>query len=134
MAVKKKAQVNRRKIGELIDQMQDLDDRMGVLQNKTKKIHRSYMRLEADLIDEMGKAALNKAGGSKASATLKMAAHPNIANPKQFFKYVHQHRAYELFQRRVNAKAYFERLENGDPVPGIKVFEHMRCKITKKRN
>lgn len=134
MAMKKKRHLNSRKIGELIDQMQELDDRMTHLSLREKKLNKRYLRMESELIVLMDKAMLNKAGGSKAGVTLRIAKHPSISHMGKFIKYVQRKKAFELFQRRVNSRAYFERLENNDPVPGVKVFEHTKVKLTKKRN
>jgi hypothetical protein len=42
--------------------------------------------------------------------------------------------AFDLYYRRVNSKAYFDRLEQGDAVPGIDIFERHFIKLTPKRD
>jgi hypothetical protein len=121
-------------MGELIDGMSDVMDAIDKLEAKIKKLNGDYNELESDLMASFEKARVNKAAGKKASASLGSSRHPNITDMEAFNNYIMKHRAFDLYQRRINSKAYFDRLENKDAVPGVKVFEKFKVKVTRKRS
>jgi len=120
-------------IGELIDKIAGLDAEVKILATKIKKINKKRESLEIDLMTAMRKAKLNKASGSMASASIKPSRHPYIENIEKLYSYIIKNRALDLFQRRINAQAYFDRLENDEHVPGVKIFERTSCRVTPKR-
>lgn len=87
------------------------------------KVEKKLLKLFAD--DDIDGVRIRGGG----TAVVQRARFPNIADKKAFDKYVLKHKAFDLYQRRVAAKAYFDRLESGESVPGVAIFERTRISI-----
>lgn len=121
-------------IGETIDAMAELDDDIDRLMAKVKKLNRKRADLELKLMMQLDKQQIKKASGKRMNAAISSRRHPSIKDAVKFNAYVQKHRAFDLYQRRINSKAYFDRLEQGDTVPGVDVFEKKFVKLTAKRS
>lgn len=120
-------------IGTLIDNMADIDHDIDVLQAAIKKLNKKRAVIEGKLMAAFEKQKIGKASGRRANAGLSSRRHPSIKDMAKFNRYVLQKKAFDLYQRRINSKAYFDRLAEGDAVPGVEVYEHFFIKITPKR-
>lgn len=120
-------------IGELIDGMAALDADIDKLKAQIKKLNDKRVGIEGKLMRVFQKQQIAKAAGKRAAAALSSRKHPSIKDMAKFNKYVKDKNAFDLYQRRINAKAYFDRLEAKDVVPGVEVYEHHFIKITPKR-
>jgi hypothetical protein len=120
-------------IGTLIDGMAMIDVEIGKLQAQIKEHGKKRMLLESKLMRAFEKQKIGKASGRRANAVISSRRHPSIKDMAKFNKYVLLNKAFDLYQRRINAKAYFDRLNEGDAVPGVEVYEHQFIKITAKR-
>jgi len=121
-------------VGDLIDSIASVDDEIDRLKAKLATIGKRRALAEEKLMRALGKQKLNKASGSLAHASVGSRRHPGIKDMVKFNKYVKAHGAFDLYQRRINSKAYFDRLAAGDAVPGVEVYEHKFVKITRKRD
>ena len=61
-----------------------------------------------------------------------IARFPSIKDRSKFDKYVFKHRALDLFQNRISARAYQARLDEGEAVPGVSVYERTSISIRKR--
>lgn len=120
-------------IGELIDKMATIDKEVSKLQALIKKHNERRSLVEKKLMRAFEKQGINKASGKLANALDSSRRHPTIKDLAKLNKYIQKRGAYDLYQRRINAKAYFDRLEQGEAVPGIEVFERHFIKLTPKR-
>jgi len=121
-------------IGDLIDSISSLDDDVDRLRAKISKINSKREDLEHQLMKALKKAKLNKAAGVSASANIHKSRHLNIVDLEALNRYVARKKAFDLYQRRLNSKAYFDRLEDGEKVPGVDIYEKTSVRITKKRS
>ena len=120
-------------IGELIDAMSDLDKKVDVYAAKIKKLNQKRALLEKKLMRAFEKQGIDKASGKDMHAMSASRRFPSIKDLNALTKYIKKRNAFDLFQRRINAKAYFDRLEQGDAVPGVDVFDKHYIKLTPKR-
>lgn len=121
-------------VGKLIDKMADIDHDIGVLEAAIKRLKKTRAATGEKLMVRLKKQGLEKASGRLAHACVRITPRPTIKDPSRFNAYVLKHKALDLFQRRINAKAYFDRQEAAQaPIPGVEVFEQRTIKITKKR-
>jgi len=121
-------------IGEMIDRMALLDREVDKHQASVKKLNEQRSLLERKLMKEFDKQGISKASGKLVHAMTASRRNPSIKDLKKFTSYVMKHQAFDLYQRRINSKAYFDRLEQGDAVPGIDVFEKHFIRLVPKRN
>ena len=120
-------------VGETIDAIAEIDDQIDRINAKLTMIKKRRAKHEERLMRLLGKQTLNKASGKLAHASLGSRRHAGIKDMAKFNKYVKAKNAFDLYQRRINSKAYFDRLAAGDSVPGVEVYEHKFVKITRKR-
>jgi hypothetical protein len=66
-----------------------------------------------------------------ALASVREASFPSIKDRRKFEQYVIKKKAFDLFQNRISSKAYFDRLEAGESVPGVSVFRRSKISINK---
>jgi len=78
-------------------------------------------RTEDKLLKSLNAQALDGARGQLATATVTVSNHPSISAPNRFWKYVVANKAFDLLHRRVASRAYFDRVESGEKVPGVVV-------------
>jgi len=121
-------------IGEMIDRMALLDREVKKHDASIKTLKEKRMMIERKLMREFDKQGINKASGKLVHAMTASRRSPSIKDLKKFTAYVMKHRAFDLYTRRINQKAYFDRLEQGDAVPGIDVFERHYIRLTPKKD
>ena len=88
--------------------------------------------IEGRLLKRFGKDDIDGCKGSRGVARISTTQHPSIKDRKKFLKYVRQNQAWDLFQNRVASKAYFDRVDEGEDVPGVGVFEKTSVRVTKR--
>jgi phage shock protein A len=120
-------------VGELIDRVATVDMELDALKMKMKELGKKRSAIEVKLMSALEKQKVNKATGKLAHAKLDSRRHPSIKDMKKFNKYVKANDAFDLYQRRINSTAYFDRLKEGEEVPGVDVFERHFVKITRIR-
>lgn len=120
-------------IGELIDKMASLDEDVKGHESHIKALKKKKSDIEIRLLKQLSDQKINKASGQKAHARLDIRKHLSLDDATKFNKYIMKHKAFDLYQRRINAKAYFDRLEQGDAPPGVGIFERKCVRITPKR-
>lgn len=121
-----------KEIGDLIDEMAKLDSKISRIKLKAKPYEALYSELEDELIRILQKQKLQKAAGGKASVRLRPHVHLNISDMEAFTKYIVQKKAFDLYQRRINLKAYSERIANGENIPGVSQFKRVSITLTHK--
>ena len=111
-------------------QMFKLRDRKRELEASVKVIDEEIKEIEARLIDKMKADGLDKftvSGFGTLSVTSSTVA--TVQDWAEFEKFVHKHKFYHLFQRRVSDTAYRELIEAGKKVPGTEPFTKVRLNV-----
>lgn len=94
-----------------------------------KKMKQKRAKLENALLSKFGKDKIDGCKGATAIASIRKARFPSIKDMRKFHQYILKHKALDLLQNRVASKAYFARLEEGENVPGINIFERVSVSI-----
>lgn len=141
MAVKKKVVVKKKtwskapavKVGTLIDELYLADKEVEKVEGALRKKKEVRDMIEAELLKSMNVNELNGARGKLGTAFVKESKHPSIVGPNKFWKFVVANKAYDLLHKRVASRAYFDRLEGGIKVPGIKVTSVTKVNVRKSK-
>jgi len=121
-------------LGKLIDQMFQQDQVIGRQEKVLKDLKRDRRILEDKLLEDFDKDQIQGAKGSRATASISKTKHPKIKSLKKFQRYVLKTRALDLYQNRLSPRAYFDRLEEGELVPGVEVFTNIRVSLRKRKS
>lgn len=116
-------------LGEQIDAIKDQDDIIHRIERRLKKAKAKREKLEAKLLRDFKENAIKGAKGDRGVASVLKSSFPSIKDRRKFMKYVIKAKAWDLFQNRIASKAYFDRLEEGETVPGVSVFERTKVSV-----
>ena len=96
--------------------------KLGELLERKKK---SFKEKEKRALDRMKEAGVLSITGAHATMSVSEVTVPSIEDWKKYYRYIKQHNAFHLLERRPASKAWREEVENrrGKPVPGSKGFE-----------
>jgi hypothetical protein len=119
-------------LGQYTDEIFDQDQVIKGIEKKLSAAKKIRADLENEFLKAFEKSDIDGCRGKRGTATVSTAQFPSIANRKKFEQYVLKNKAFDLFQSRVTAKAYFARLEEGEEVPGVKVFDRIRVSVRKR--
>lgn len=112
--------------------MYDLAKRIKKAESEVKDLKSIRYKLESKLLKDFDKEAIDGCKGARGVASIRKAEFPSIKDRRKFDKYVLKYKALDLFQNRLSAKAFFDRREEGDLVPGVAVFERIAISIKKR--
>lgn len=120
------------KLGAQIDKIFGMDQIIRSAEGKIKDLKRARAELETKLLRSFDKEDIDGCKGKRGVASIKKARFPSIKDRRKFDKYVLRNKALDLFHNRISSKAYFDRLEDGEVVPGVEVFERIGVSIKKR--
>lgn len=121
------------KLGVLIDKLRAKDVSIRKAEAVVSELKRERVKLETKLLRAFDKDDIDGAKGKKGVASVKRSNHPTIKDRRRFMKYLIQHKAWDLLQNRIAPKAYFDRLEEGESVPGVEVFEKFKVSVRERK-
>jgi Ser-tRNA(Ala) deacylase AlaX len=86
---------------------------------------KSFKEKEGRILDRMKEEGALRVTGSRATISVSVNTVPSVKDWDKFYRYVKQHSAFHLLERRPASKAWREEVENrrGRPVPGTEGFE-----------
>ena len=106
----------------------ELEKELGVLARlkvKLEKEEAKYREVKSEYEDQrtkvlglMNKEHVESIKTNKGIASIYTTTTVELTDPNKFFNYVARNRAFDLLQRRINTKAWKERIEAGKRVPG----------------
>lgn len=73
----------------------------------------------ASIIEELRAAGLKGAKGTLATAAITQSIVPKASDWEALHGYILEHKALDLFERRISRTAYRERLDAGEVIPGV---------------
>lgn len=97
----------------LVDEMKKLED-----------------ELEQHIIQKLTEDGAEALRGKKATAALVRKIVPNVVDWDLLYDYVKKDN-FDMIQRRINTRAYNDRLEEGVVVPGVEPFVKLDISLTK---
>lgn len=117
-------------IGKLTDRLFDLKEKKSATNATLKELNEDIRLVEVELLDEMHKQGLYKAGGLRGGVYISRQVVPKVINWDEFYDYILEHEYLHMLERRVSRKAYQEQYEDGQDVPGIDpvVFDELRTR------
>lgn len=119
------------KLGACIDLAYTLQQEYLALKAKADEAAAKVREIEEHIIDTFPKSGLEGGKGKLASATLTQSLEPTAKNWDLIFPWVEEHAAWDILYRRINAKAWRDRLEAGEVVPGVEPFNRIKLSIRK---
>lgn len=124
-AVKTKAPTT----GATIDQLWTVREEKRRLEGEIKEVEERLKEIELELMERMEHDGLEKATGSKASASITFSTVADVQDWDKFWPYIAKNKYWHLVQRRVSDPAYRELLEAGKKVPGVQPFTKRRLNL-----
>lgn len=103
------------------------------MEEKLEKLKAREAEIEKHIIDTFDVNAINGAKGNLASASVSLSAYPTVpeGNWPGVWKWIAKHDAWDLARRQLNEKAFRERLEAGQKIPGVETFQKKKLSLTK---
>ena len=120
-------------IGTQIDRLYAQEQRIDKAEAALRKLKQEREKLEAKLLRSFGIEDIDGCKGKRGVASVRTARFPSIKDRSKFLHYVVKNRAFDLFQNRIASRAYFDRLEEGEKIPGVSVFERISISIRRRK-
>lgn len=111
-------------------QLFKLRDRKRELEAQIKALDEEADAIQARLLKKMGDDKLDKftvTGYGTLSVSSSVVA--DVKDWSELEKFIHKHKYFQLFQRRVSDTAYRELLEAGKKIPGVEPFTKVRLNV-----
>lgn len=118
-------------LGACIDHAYELQQKYLEQKHKADAIAKQVSEVEEYIIATFPKAGLHGGKGALASATILTSVEPSVQDWDSVFKYVQKKKAWDLMYRRLNSKAFRDRLEEGEVIPGVEKFNRVKLSIRK---
>lgn len=90
-------------------------------------------RLELKLLRGFNKEDISGCKGKQGVAVILRHRHAKIGDREKLLKYIKKNDAFDLFQNRLSSTAYFDRLEEGEKVPGVDTWEDIKVSVRKRK-
>jgi len=119
------------KLGEAIDSMYQQDLLIRSQEKVLRDLKSKRFEMETQLFKRFDKSVIKGATGKLGKASLADTKHPQLKDRKKFWRYLVKNKAYDLVQNRIASRAYFDRLEEGEEIPGVEVFVRYKVNVRK---
>lgn len=121
-----------RKLGELIDDLQQIREERRDLSAQDKALSAQYKETEKLVIEELNRIGLDKASGTLASASLSETEVPAVKDWTKLMRFIKKNGALHLFERRLAKSSWIEEVEarNGRDLPGVEAFTKVGLNLT----
>lgn len=138
VVTKKAASGGSGSVGEEIDKLFAIEQlidkerkKIAKIEAGVKELQHEYDEMEKRVFELFAKEDIEGAIGKKAQAAIDAKIVANITDPKRFYKWMEERKAYDILQRRINNKVYREMSEEGKKaIPGLAPFRKVRIKLT----
>ena len=117
--------MTQRTLAEMADDLSVDRDEIRKLNDEIDRKKKSFKEKEQRILDRMKEEGALRVTGSKATISISVNTVPSVKDWDKFYRYIKQHKAFHLLERRPASKAWREEVENrrGKPVPGTEGFE-----------
>lgn len=112
-------------LGELVDDLHDKREELRDVQREEKRIRAEKEEIELKIAEACKEQGLDQVRGELATATFKTTKVPTVRDWDKVYRYVKQHSAFYLLERRMSVTAWREEVEarKGKALPGVEAFE-----------
>lgn len=119
-------------LGQLIDRADKLRLRIKREQAKVDLLQTQLDEMEEQILHSLLDARLDKAAGKLATSWISESLVPTAEDWNAIEGYVHEHEAYDLFERRLSSRAWRLRYEDGVLVPGTTPYKRIKLHLRTK--
>jgi hypothetical protein len=118
------ARVKELTLGARIDQLNEIREKIRVLESQAKELKESKSLLEDDILEQMSKEGITKSTGTTASVSVSTTVVPQVEDWDKFYTYILRQKAFHLLERRAASAAWREEVEarKGKHLPGVSPF------------
>lgn len=120
-------------LGEQIDALYEMDQKIKAANSKVTLLKQKRDKMDLRLQRSFKKQQIEGSKGKQGVASIRETKHPQIKDRGKLDKWVLKHKALDLFTSHMSSTAYFERLEEGQSIPGVEVFPKTRISVTKRK-
>lgn len=115
--------------GAIIDQYWAAREEKRRLEDQVKEVGAKLTEIEEQLLERMDADGLEKATGSKASASITTSTVADVQDWDALWPYIAKNKLFHMVQRRISDPAYRELLEMGKKVPGVQPFTKRKLNL-----
>lgn len=119
------------KLGACVDLAYTLRAERLEIEKQADEVKAKETALKDHIIATFSKADIDGAKGKVASASISRSVKGNVKDWPGVYKYIEKNDAWDLMERRLNNKAYRDRLEAGEAIPGVESFDVVTLSLTK---
>jgi hypothetical protein len=119
-------------LGALIDRAYALRQERLKLQTEVDDLKSQERAIEDMILGSFPRDDLERASGKLATATRTSVTVPSVQDWEKLYTFIKKNNAFELLQRRPHVKAFQDRWENDEFVPGVERFTKVGLSITKR--
>jgi hypothetical protein len=119
------------KLGKLIDRLRKWDDKIAGQEAVLRELKKKRRVTEDRVLDRFDKEEIQNASGRIGRARLLTGKHPKLKDRKAYIRYLLRNKAWDLLTNHIAKKAYFDRLEEGEQVPGVEIFTSFKISVSK---
>jgi hypothetical protein len=119
------------KLGSCVDLAYTLRAERLEIERQADEVKAKETLLKDHIINTFSKADIDGAKGKVASASITRSVKGNVTDWSQVYAFVAKKGAWDLMERRLNNKAYRDRLEAGEEIPGTESFDVVTLSLTK---
>lgn len=115
-----------------IDKIYELKQVIKAKEEEVSEVRSQVTSLESEVIAYLQEQGLKGSRSDSVTVSISTTRRASIADYDKALQWIKRHGAWQLFERRISAKAYEEiREELGKPVPGLQEYEQVRLNVRK---
>jgi hypothetical protein len=116
-------------IGPAIDKLNEIRERKRKWLEKVAACEVEYDELEQALLGKLDADGIEKATGRDASVSVSMSVVGNTTDWDALNAFIHKHKYYHFYQRRLSDPALRELWDAGKKIPGVEAFTKRRLNL-----
>jgi len=120
------------KLGDLIDELYTLRAARLLEEKRIKELKTKELSLRVQIKELLDAVGLEMGAGSLATTSIQLSTEPTVTDWPAFYKYIVDHDAFDMLQRRLSPTAVKDRWDDGEVVPGIDKFDTWDLSLTKR--
>lgn len=129
--MKKAAKATKPVIGDMIDTLYKHDALVEKATQVLEKVAAERDAIEEQVLAELERLKTPSAGGKAGGVERAESDVPTAKDWSLIHAYIAKNHAFDLLEKRIALKAWRERLEAGEKVPGVEVFRRVKLRRVK---
>jgi hypothetical protein len=101
------------------------------IQHRIETLEKLEGELKNYFIENLPKSQASGIAGKVARVQIETKPIPQVSEWTEFYAYIHKNKAYELLQRRLSEGAVKERMDAGEHLPGVTIFQAKKVSVVK---